>query len=95
MIGLQVHEARRVALLGDGEDAPLAFVGELPDVARAAHIRAGRWCSLPRSACAPALFMNDLRVVGQVGCRGDDLVQQVDELVAPDRVEAPWAVSSS
>ena len=85
--GLHVHEAHRVALLGDGEDATLAFVGELADVSVLLVSELGDGAGRLDQAARQRLLVDDLRVVGEVRRGGDDLVQQVDELVAANGLE--------
>src|SRR5437879_5872061 len=72
---LHMHETGRVPLLGHGEDAALAFVGEFRHVAVLLVSELGDGAGSLDQAAGQRLLMDDLRVPGEVGGSGDDLVQ--------------------
>ena len=84
---LEMDEGIGGALLGDGEDAPLAFVGELAHLAMLLVAELGDGAGRLDQPARQRLLVDDLGVVDEVGGGGDDLVEQVDELVASDGVE--------
>jgi len=84
---LHVHEADGVALLGHGEDAALGFVGEFRHVPVLLVSELGDGAGGLDQPAGQRLLVDDLRVPGEVGGGGNDLVEQIDELVAPDRLE--------
>ena len=82
-----MHEGDRGALLGDLEDAALAFVGELAHLAVLLVAELGDGGGGLDQPPRQGLVVDDFGVPGEVRRCGDDLVEQVDELVAADRLE--------
>ena len=81
-----VHEGGLRLLLGDGEDAPLGVVEELPHFAGLLVALRGDGVGGLDHAARERLLVHDGRVVDEVRGRGDQLVEQVDEVLAPDRL---------
>ncbi len=81
-----VHEGGLRLLLGDGEDAPLGVVEELAHLAGLLVPLRGDGVRGLDHAARERLLVHDGRVVDEVRGRGDQLVEQVDEVLAADRL---------